>query len=73
MRFLGPLNSSFAAAELTKLSRQSGPLYSSIIWASREAGRRQTLPESECIEISTGHWPFKRLETAEIIPIKRGK
>lgn len=73
MLFLGPLYSQFAAAELTKLARQAGERYPDIIWASREAERRQTLPESECIEVSTGNWPFKRFETAEIIPIRKGK
>lgn len=63
----------FAASELTLLSRQAGDKFQDIIWASREAERRQTLPEDQNIEVSLGDWPFKRLETADIIPIKRGK
>lgn len=73
MLFLGQLYSQFAAAELTKLARQAGPLYPDLIWASREAERRQTLTEDMCIEVSTGNWPFKRLETADIIPIRKPK
>lgn len=63
----------FAASELTLLSRQAGDKFQDIIWASREAERRQTLPEDQCIEVSLGAWPFKRFETAEIIPIRKGK
>lgn len=60
----------FAASELTLLSRQAGELYSDIIWAAREAERKETLPR---VDISLGAWPFKRFETAEIIPIRKGK
>lgn len=70
LKFLGPLHSGFAAQELTKLSRQSGPLFFDIIWAAREAERMETLPR---VDVSLGAWPFKRFETAEIIPIRKGK
>lgn len=63
----------FAASELTLLSRQAGDKFQDIIWASREAERRQTLPWDQTLEISLGDWPYRRLEVANVVPIRKGK
>jgi len=57
MKFLQPIQSGFAAAELTKLSRQAGDRYQDIIWASREAERRSSVRSMLWCQFGAGNDP----------------